>query len=188
MIKLILVKHAAPEVMPGVPSPRWTLSEAGRARCGWLAKALRAEGVARIYSSLEPKALETAALVAVELGLNVAPRPSLQENDRTGLAFGPIEALHLLIRRFFDAPSAVVMGQESAEEALSRYRSAVRSLQAETANETVAVITHGTVLSLLVSRHNPIDPFTLWDSLKLPSFVVLDGADLRMIGSVHNHS
>lgn len=153
----------------------------------WLADALRDEGVSRIYSSLEPKALETAALVAVDLGLDVRPRLGLQENDRTRLAFGPIDTLRSLIRHFFEAPSEAVMGRESAEEALSRYRAAVVELTVEAGGEAVAVVTHGTVLSLLVSRHNAIDPFVLWESLKLPSFVVLNGADLKMIGPVHNH-
>jgi broad specificity phosphatase PhoE len=187
MAKLILVKHAPPEVTPGVPSPRWVLSQEGWARCAWLAEALRAEAVSRICASLEPKALETAARVAVELGLDVAPRPGLQENDRSGLAFGSVAALHSLIRRFFGAPSEVAMGQESADTALSRFQAAVRRLMGEAPNETVVVVTHGTVLSLLVSRHNAIDPFTLWESLGLPSYVVLDGATLEMICPVHNH-
>jgi hypothetical protein len=42
------------------------------------------------------------------------------------------------------------------------------------------------VLSLLVSRHNPIEPFALWESLKLPSFVVLNGVTFEMIGAVHH--
>jgi broad specificity phosphatase PhoE len=188
MVKVVLVKHSQPEVAPVVPSPRWVLSQEGRARCSWLAGALRAEGVSRLYSSLEPKALETAALVAVDLGLDVSPRPGLHENDRSGLAFAPIETLRSLVRRFFDAPSEIVMGQESAEAALLRYRSAVRALMAETSDEVAAVVTHGTVLSLLVSRHNPIEPFALWDALKLPSYVVLEGANLVMSGSVRNPS
>jgi broad specificity phosphatase PhoE len=187
MVKVVLVKHAQPEVTPDVPSPRWVLSKEGRARCGWLAGALRAEGVSRIYASLEPKALETAALVAIELGLDVGPRPGLQENDRTGLGFGPTDTLRALIRRFFGEPSEVVMGQESAEKALLRYQAAVCELMAQSTDEAVAVVTHGTVLSLLVSRHNPIEPFALWESLKLPSFVVLNGVTFEMIGAVHNH-
>jgi broad specificity phosphatase PhoE len=186
MVKVVLVKHSQPHVTPDVPSARWVLSEEGRARCSWLAVALRAEGVSRLYSSLEPKALETAALVAVDLGLAVRPRPGLQENDRSGLAFAPIEALRSLVRRFFQAPFDIVMGQESAEAALARYQSAVRALMAEAPGEAVAVVTHGTVLSLLASRHNAIEPFALWESLGLPSYVVLEGAGLSMSGPVRN--
>jgi broad specificity phosphatase PhoE len=186
MVKVILVKHSQPEVTAGVPSSRWVLSEEGRARCSGLAGVLRAEGVSRLYSSLEPKALETAALVAVDLGLSVSPRSGLQENDRSGLVFAPIETLRAIVRRFFDAPSEVVMGQESAEAALSRYHSAVRELMADSTSDAVAVVTHGTVLSLLVSRHNPIEPFALWESLGSPSYVVLEGPGLAMSGSVRN--
>jgi broad specificity phosphatase PhoE len=85
MAKLLLVKHAPPEIAPQVVSHRWVLSEEGRHRCAWLAEELNAQGITRLYSSLEPKALETAAIVAVRLGLALEPRSNLHESDRTGL-------------------------------------------------------------------------------------------------------
>src|SRR5580658_6257850 len=97
MPRLVLVKHAPPEVSPQVAAPRWVLSADGRRRCAWLASQLRELGVTRLYASLEPKALETAALTAAPLGLEVRPRPHLQENDRAGLGFVAIEDLRALI-------------------------------------------------------------------------------------------
>jgi hypothetical protein len=74
MPKLLLVKHSMPVLSPDVPSARWVSSDDGRARCGWLANELRAEGVSRLFASLEPKALETAAPAGVACALPVAPR------------------------------------------------------------------------------------------------------------------
>ena len=138
-----------------------------------------------LYSSLEPKALETAALVAVRLGLDVRPRTDLHENDRTGLAFGPIEVLHSRIERFFAAPAEPVMGNETAKAALARFEAAVRGLVAEAPDQTIAVVAHGTVLTLLVARHNPVVPFDFWKALALPSFVVLDNADFSVAGAAN---
>jgi hypothetical protein len=47
-------------------------------------------------------------------------------------------------------------------------------------------VTHGTVLRLLVARHNAIAPFELWASLGLPSYVVVDAATLVFDGQIHN--
>ena len=183
MTRLILVKHAPPQVTPEVASPRWVLSAEGHARCGWLAAELASQGVTRLYSSLEPKALETAALAGLELGLEVRPRRDLNENDRTGMAFGTTDELKQTIRRFFETPSTLVMGKETAEAALARFEAAIRALIAEAPDETVAVVAHGTVLTLLVARYNPVAAFAFWEALTLPAYVVLD-ADFRLEGAV----
>jgi broad specificity phosphatase PhoE len=186
MAKLVLVKHAPPEITPEVVSHRWVLSAEGRGRCDWLAAELADQGVTQLYASLEPKALETAALVGVRLGLDVRPRRDLHENDRTGLGFGSIDELGAAIGRFFDEPSVLVIGAETAEAAGRRFEAAVRALRAEAGAQTAAVVTHGTVLTTLVARYNPVTPFEFWDSLTLPSCVVLDGDSFSLAGPVRN--
>ncbi len=184
MVKLVLVKHAPPEIIPSMASPRWVLSEDGRGRCDWLAAQLADLGVIQLYASLEPKALETAALVGVRLGLEVRPRRDLHENDRTGLGFGPLDQLRARIPRFLEEPATLVMGRETAEAAGRRFETAVRALLVEAGDPTIAVITHGTVLTTLVARYNPIEPFAFWDSLTVPSCVSLDAATFRLDGPV----
>ncbi len=167
--------------------PRWVLSDAGRERCGWLARELAAQDVQCLASSIEPKALETAALVATTLGLPVIPRPDLNENDRTGFGFGTGDELRTAIRRFFDRPSQIVMGRESADAAFARHAAAVKGLTATTGGRNLAIVTHGTVLTLFVSRHNAIQPFEFWESLHLPSYVVLDAGTFALEGQPHNY-
>jgi len=183
--KLILVRHAPPRVDPEVPSPRWVLSDRGRARCGWLADELAGQGVARLYASLEPKALETSALVGLRLGLPTYPREGLQENDRTGLGFGSIETLEETIAAFFARPDDLVMGQETARAALGRFEPALRAIVADAAGETAAVVAHGAVLTLLVSAHNPVAPFAFWKALTAPAWMALDAETFRLDGDVH---
>jgi broad specificity phosphatase PhoE len=182
MARLVLIKHAPPQIDDGVASHRWVLSEAGRERCDSLASRLADQGVTQLYASLEPKALETAALVAVRLGLDVRPRRDLHENDRTGLGFLPMDELRARIRRFFDEPSVLVIGTETAEAAGRRFEAAVRALLAEAGDQTAAVVAHGTVLTTLVARYNPVEAFAFWDLLTVPSLVVLDGASFKLDG------
>ena len=188
MAKLVLVKHAPPVLDPDVASPRWVLSEAGRERCGWLADQLKARGVGALYASLEPKALETAALAGVRLGLDVRARLDLHENDRTGLAFGTAEVLRARIRAFLERPGERVMGEETATQALERFEAAIRRLLAETPGQSVAVVTHGTVLTLLVARYNPITAYDFWNGLSLPSLVTLDRDSFALDGTPVGHA
>jgi len=120
----------------------------------------------------------------VRLGLEVRPRPGLHENDRTGLGFGPLDELKQRMRRFFDAPSDLIVGEETADAALQRFEAGVRAAAAEAADQTIAIVTHGTVLTLLAARYNPIEAFEFWEALTLPSYVALDAATFRFAGPV----
>jgi broad specificity phosphatase PhoE len=185
MAKLLLVKHAAPRIDPEVVSHRWVLSEAGRAACDWLADELREQGVTRLFASLEPKALETAALVAVRTGLVIEPRQNLNENDRAGMGFLSQEALRRRIGEFFDRPTETVIGRETARDAERRFTGAVRAAVADAQGEDVAIVAHGTVISLLVTAHNSLAPFELWSALGVPSYVVVDPVTFAFDGEVH---
>jgi broad specificity phosphatase PhoE len=187
MAKLVLAKHAPPEIAPEIPSARWVLSEEGRLRCDWLTDQLAAQGVSRLYSSLEPKTLETAALVAVRSGLVLEPRPNLHENDRTGLGFRNQDELHQCIREFFDQPDKLIIGKETATSALRRFTESINAILSEGHGRDVAIVTHGTVLSLFVAHHSAIGPFDLWMCLGFPSYVVLDTPAFSFDGAVHNY-
>jgi broad specificity phosphatase PhoE len=39
---------------------------------------------------------------------------------------------------------------------------------------TLAVVAHGTVITLLVSRLLDLEPFDLWSKLRMPAMLVLD--------------
>ena len=66
---LILVKHAQPVMVPGLPAARWALGEAGRAACAPLARALAPWRPEALLASEEPKAAQTARLTAERLGV-----------------------------------------------------------------------------------------------------------------------
>jgi broad specificity phosphatase PhoE len=187
MAKLILVKHAPPQIVPQVVSHRWVLAEEGCRRCDWLADELRAQGVTRLYSSLEPKALETAALVAVQIGLAVEPCRDLHENDRTGLDFIGSDELRRRLREFFTQSDRIVIGNETANGALGRFAQSIRNIAAKADGKASAIVAHGTVLSLFVAHHNTIPPYDLWSSLGLPSYVVLDTTSFAFDGEIHNY-
>ena len=97
----------------------------------------------------------------------------LHEHDRTGVPFLGDEEFAQAAKDFFENPDRFVWGNETAEEAGDRFEGAVRRVLDERGEEVVAIVAHGTVISLLVTRHNDIDTFGFWQRLGLPSFCVL---------------
>jgi broad specificity phosphatase PhoE len=179
--RLVLIKHSVPEMQIHTESRFWHLSEEGRKRCAPLAEKLRRFNLARIVSSNEPKAVETAELLASELSRTHIVRPDLQENDRTGLGFVGVEAYQDTFRRFFAEPDRVIVGTETAEEARARFTTAVEAVLEEFPEETLAIVTHGTVISLLVSEPTAEERFRLWRRLGLPSYVVVSRPSLEIV-------
>jgi 2,3-bisphosphoglycerate-dependent phosphoglycerate mutase len=163
---LLLVRHSAPELDPSVPSEEWGLSEEGRQRCGPLAERLAGHEPRILLASTEPKAHETAELVAPALGLEVQLSDGVRETARRTVGWLAPEDIDRGIRELLERPGEVVFGEESAEAALARFEAAVAGLE-----EPAVVVTHGTVLSLYAAPRIGRDVYELWSSLELPDVV-----------------
>jgi broad specificity phosphatase PhoE len=171
---LILVKHSMPEMEQDRPANTWKLSEEGQRRAQRLAEHLKEYGAEAIVSSAEPKAKQTADIIARQLGLSVKIVPNLHEHDRANVPFLPHDTFQASIRDFFQKPDELVFGIETANEAYTRFYGAVHSILNEYSKKTVVVVTHGTVISLFVSRLTGSSDHELWNLLGLPSYVALD--------------
>ena len=176
--RLVLVKHSQVDVVPGRPARSWELSEEGRRRALLLAERLAEFGAARVVSSIEPKAVETAEIVAQRLGVPAVTAAGLHEHERETAPFLGAEAFATAMAWLFDEPGKVVFGEESADAAADRFAAAVDVLVGDTDKIVVA---HGTVIALYVSRVAGIDPYSLWQSLGLPSYVVLSQGTRRQV-------
>ena len=175
MGKLILIKHASPEIVPGVPPEQWRLSEQGRASCARLADALRPLAPSVIVSSEEPKASETGELLARALGVPFHAAPNLHEHDRSNVPHLRSGEFISMVEVLFRRPDQLVLGRETASGALKRFRNALDDvIEAHgSAGQTVAVVSHGTVIALLLAQAGGGNGFELWRRMKLPSYAVL---------------
>src|SRR6476620_2300204 len=171
---LILVKHSVPEIYGDRPANTWELSEEGRLRAQRLAEELESFEPEVIVSSDEPKAKETAEIVASHLRLNVQTACSLREHDRSTVPYLSHNVFQASMRDFFQEPDQLVFGNETANQAHARFYRAVHSILNENRNKTVVIVTHGTVISLFVSRLTGSSDLELWNKLGLPSFVAMD--------------
>lgn len=174
MNPLVFIRHAAPETDSTAPASEWRLSHAGRAAARALAEELRPIGLTRLISSFEPKAVETAQILGRELMIPTVIAAGLHEHDRSNLGFVPAqERFEALVRDLFARPAERVFGLESADEAHARFQSAVTRLLEENPGETLGIVSHGTVISLLLSRANGLDGFSFWQGLSMPAMQVV---------------
>lgn len=112
---LILVRHSAPALAPGADAADWHLSDEGRTRASELAENLGDYTPSGIVSSDEPKARETAEILAVRLGVSVTLDAGLREHDRRGAShLGDERVFQAMMARFFAAPKELVFGRETA--------------------------------------------------------------------------
>jgi broad specificity phosphatase PhoE len=174
MRKLILIKHASPQIDPDVPPERWDLSEQGRGRCAALAKALRPYLPAVIVSSSEPKASQTAELVAAELGVAVKQGDDLFEHDRSRVPHMPGREFISMMELLFRRPGELILGDETADEAADRFERAVEQVVSANPQGNIAIVSHGTVIALLLERQGAGRGFQIWRDMGLPSFAVLE--------------
>jgi broad specificity phosphatase PhoE len=181
MRRLILIKHAKPAVVEGVPSEEWSLSEEGRRACGPLAAALRQYDIRRLVSSEEPKAAETATLVAESLDVSPHIAPGLHEHDRSNVPMMATRDFISSMAHFFKEHARRVLGRESADETAERFNAAVNEVIASQADGDVAIVTHGTVLAIFAAANGGGDPFKLWRQLGLPSLAVFQLPDKKLL-------
>jgi broad specificity phosphatase PhoE len=171
---LILVKHSVPEIVQSLPARSWTLSELGRTRARQLAEVLKQYQPDVIVSSKEPKAKETAEILAAIHGIELHIAEDLHEHDRSNVPFLRHDEFQASIREFFQKPGEPVFGRETADQAHARFYRGLHSVLDEHANKTIVVVTHGTVISLFVARLTGSSDFEIWNRLGLPSFIAMD--------------
>jgi broad specificity phosphatase PhoE len=165
---VLLVRHSVPEVDPSIPAADWRLSPEGRRRCTALAERVAAHEPDVVVSSPEPKARETAELLAARLGLVLREASELREQERRTVGWLERAELEASIRRLFAEPDRVVFGEESAADALSRFSRAVDGL-----GDGAVVVSHGTVISLYAAGRTGRDAFEIWSGLELPDLLVV---------------
>jgi broad specificity phosphatase PhoE len=181
MQTLILIKHSLPEIAGNLPACEWRLSESGRLRCKALAERLAPHRVTRLFASREPKAFETAQEIAARLGLPLAAEDDFHEHVLRESGLLETEEFEAAVARFFAQPGDLVFGSETADQAHRRFTQALSRVLGKCRDETVAVVTHGRVLTLFVSRAVGFDPYPFWKRLGLPSFAVVAWPDRHLL-------
>ena len=186
--RLILVKHAMPVVDGGVSPAQWRLGGEAREGARALAAELRRFEPSFLVSSVEPKAWETATILAQRLRVPCAAVAGLHEHERPVAGLDGPDEFRAKVRRLFERPDELVLGAETANRARARFTASVENAlewwgprgPAE-GEPALVVVAHGTVITLLCESWCGVDPFPFWDALELPSYVVLSLPERRLL-------
>ena len=160
---IVLVRHAMPELERGVASTLWGLAEASREDCVMLAHALPAGISTIVFTSEERKARETADVLALRRGLQVATDAGFGEVDRPTVwddDYRAVAAKYLA--------TGTGEGWEPRDAVVRRFDSAIERSLAVTVSGTLVVVDHGLALSLWLDSFGAIDLVPFWQALTLP--------------------
>lgn len=181
---LVLVKHSLPAIDQAARPDSWSLNDTGRRRCRRLADLLAPYVPATLVSSPEPKARETAALLADRFGTEVAAERDLREHERPLLGWLEDVDFERTVLDAMERSSEHVRGMERIDHARSRFTAAIERLIARHSPGNLIVVAHGTVISLYAAPLLGIPPANLWRRLGLPSFVALSLPELALLAIV----
>jgi broad specificity phosphatase PhoE len=174
MSALILVRHAAPEIVEDVPSEEWRLSEKGHDGAARLWPFLADYEPKAVFSGPEPKIAETANILARAGGIPARQSAGLAEHARRSAAFTDRARFEASIESLFREPDRLAFGDESASETLNRFARAIDSALQEVGRNSIIAVSGGTAISLFVAQRCGVDGFALWRTLKLPHALVIN--------------
>ncbi|GAB4307517.1 MAG: histidine phosphatase family protein [Phototrophicales bacterium] len=185
-MSLILIKHAMPKIDPQHASAMWELGRDGINGSKIFGQKLKTRHVTRIITSHEKKAIQTGMIAAQVLGVPCVARDYLHEHDRRGVPYYDRDTFYKMVKRFFDVPDQLVFGHETADAARQRFETAVKAALTEFPEDRLAIVAHGTVITLFVGKYNQqIRLFEFWKQLDLPSMVILSQPYFK-IQAVHS--
>jgi broad specificity phosphatase PhoE len=178
---IILVRHAITQPQPGISPHAWTLTDEGREKAQALAERLCRFHASRILSSDEPKAVETAQVLASHLSnISITLHEALRETHRTTVPFHrDVESFKRAIRSAMQHPHRKLYGDESFQAAQGRFTQAIDQL-VDADDQAAIVVSHGTILALYLASLTGLDAFTIWELLDMPSYAVISLPDMEV--------
>jgi len=177
MARLYLIRHARAQML-GDAAERWPLSERGRRQAAVLARQDFWREVACVFSSPEPKALQTAEPPARRWAIPLVTVDCLHELRRPRL----LPDYDAAIARLFAEPGRSIAGCEPAAQAAERITRCIEGLVAAHAEQTLAVVSHGLVMTLFLARlENRWPTVADWHAVPEMGLATVDTTPWRLI-------
>jgi 2,3-bisphosphoglycerate-dependent phosphoglycerate mutase len=159
-VRLLCVRHAAAEGSPRLAGDDRPLSAQGRREADALADRLAVERVAVVHTSPLLRAQQTADLLGQALGTPVKSDDRLREFTAGSLDVSqlPVDAAHVtaVFGAWLDGELARRAGDgETGEAVVDRFRDALEDISDLHRGETVLLISHGGVLTLVLTVLSP---------------------------------
>ena len=170
MTQLYLIRHARTQMM-GDAAERWPLSEKGRRDAGILARRDFWRQIDMVFSSPEPKALQTAEPAARRWGISLEIADCLHELRRPRL----VQDYQKTVEYLFAHPEASIADMEPASQAADRITRCLKELVAAHPKQTLAAVSHGLVLTLFLAQLEGRWPTGVeWQSVPFTGLIIVD--------------
>jgi broad specificity phosphatase PhoE len=177
MALLYLIRHAHVQ-MAGAAAEHWPLSEKGRREAGTLARQDFWREVGTIFSSPEPKALQTAKPAARRWDIPLEIADCLQELRRPRL----IPDYEKVIARLLAEPETSVANLESAVQVAERVTHCIEALVTTHPEQTLAVVSHGLILTIFLAQLEDRWPTVdEWRAVPSPGVAIVDTTTWHLI-------
>lgn len=181
MTTIIFIRHAPTRIDKNIASKNWTLTEDGQRLCKILAQKIKQYPISQIYASSEKKAQLTGQYIAEALKLdNPIIKPNLQETESSKFYESQTE-FREKVKIAMRHPHELHFGDETFYDAKSRFSAQVGNLAQQHLGETIAIVTHGRILSIYLGDIMQEAPEIIWERLQMPAFGVLSWENRAII-------
>lgn len=174
MKEIILIRHAPTEPVDSVAATDWQLTEEAQYLCEKLAIQLKQYDIQHIYTSTEHKAQQTGQYVADVFNLAYSTVDNLHETERKSKNFYQNEdEFKANVKAAMQSPDELLFGDETFTAACERFSKQVALLAKNHPAETIAIVSHGRVLSMYLGNVMSKEPEIIWEALGMPAYAVL---------------
>ena len=170
MTRVVLVRHAEPQITGGTPGAEWPLTERGRKDATALGKILVGHAASAIVlTSPERRASETAALSLPSVVADI--RDQLSEVKKPWYASADEHAS--AVAKYLKGEA--IEGWERREDVISR----IGQLKSDLESSKIFVfVSHGVLLTIWLDHEIGLsDPLSFWSDLRMPDAWVADCED-----------
>jgi probable phosphoglycerate mutase len=176
MQRIVLVRHAEPEIEIDKPAAEWALTERGMESSRRLAGELGDLACTVVIASPERKAIQTGQILADALGLPLEQDPRFAEQGaEPGEFYHDYAEFRTRVRQHFAVPEEVILRGESSRAAGARFGAAIASLQGSASDDAVPVIvSHGRIMASWLASLTGTSAWEIWTGLRMPDLIDVD--------------
>ena len=161
MTEIIFIRHFETDVDEEIPADMWDLSERGRRNMEKFIENRGFKEIGKIFTSSEKKAKITAEAISEETGCPVEVLDEIREIERRGGFIEKQEDYFAAVKSLLETGTYENWETRSkAEERLEKFLEKAKN------HEKVVAISHGMILTILLSEYFEMEPYEFWKKLE----------------------
>ena len=112
----------------------------------------------------------------------IVPLTGLAEVGRGPQVYSTAGDYNNILERFFSHPNRSVSDWESSDAALERFQATVEQILARHSGESIALLSHGTILTLYTAMLDKVPPtLARWHQIDFSSVAAVDIETMQMV-------